>query len=483
MRFPLTLCAAAILAYWVHSALAAEPLLLNNAEFAQWQDRAPVGWSVSVGAKSGGDVPSRLQKADGGGIELSGDAATGQWRVVSQKVAIGKEGGLRLQFEASTADLQRERGQFDNCYVGLNVVDAGGKRATFAFRNLFETKWAPGQVVVNLPASAAAVEVMLVLSKSGKLQVRNLRLEQLAAGDSFDVLSAELDRYYSFFALKKFDWRARAAVYEAQGRAAKTPDEFIAAVQPLLAELKDLHVVIVADGGKETPTYISRADRNFDARTIAGKLKDVKQIGRMGFTARTPEGYGYAALGTLAADEKTTAEMLAAVDALLDAKGLILDIRVNGGGQEGVAQQIVSRLIGQPLAYAKNQFRGGAAHDDLVTLGTRQVAPRLDQPFRGPVVGLIGPGCVSSGEGMALMLKALPNATLIGQNTRGASGNPQPVALPNGLTVRYSTWVPLDMEGQPFEGTGIQPATRIDDDSTGVKGLQAAIEHLNQATK
>jgi len=81
------------------------------------------------------------------------------------------------------------------------------------------------------------------------------------------------------------------------------------------------------------------------------------------------------------------------------------------------------------------------------------------------------------------MIKALPQGKLLGQPTRGASGNPQPVALPNGVTVRYSTWLPLDMEGWPFEGRGIEPAARIDDDPTGVKGLDAAIAELQQRQK
>jgi Periplasmic protease len=254
-------------------------------------------------------------------------------------------------------------------------------------------------------------------------------------------------------------------------------------VQPLLAELKDLHVVMVMPDGKEVPTFASAAARNFDARAITGQLKEVQQIGRMGLTARTPEGYGYLAIGTLTADQKTTADLLAVFDALLDAKGLIIDIRPNAGGAEPVAQQIVSRLIERPLLYAKNQFRGSANYEDLILVGTRQLTPHSDKPFRGPVVGLIGPGCVSSGEGMALMLKALPQAKLIGQPTRGASGNPQPVSLPNGVTVRYSTWVPLGLDDRPFEGVGIAPAVAIDADPTGVKGLDAAIADLNARLK
>jgi C-terminal processing protease CtpA/Prc len=300
------------------------------------------------------------------------------------------------------------------------------------------------------------------------------------ASDSFDVLADELDRYYSFFALKKVNWQERTAQYRAAGQTAKSAEEFVATVQPLLAELKDLHVGIELPNGKQVPTFISAVDRNFDARAIAEQLTGVKQIGRMGFIGRTAEGFGYVAIGTLSADRKTTDEMLAAFDSLLDSKGLIIDLRPNNGGSEPIAQQFVARLIDKPLTYASNQFRSGAAYDDLITVGTRQVipGPGSKNGYQGNVVALIGPGCVSSGEGFALMLAALPKRTLIGQPTRGASGNPRPVSLPNGVKVNYSTWVPLQMNGKPFEGIGIAPDVLVDDDPRGTKGLQAAINKL-----
>jgi hypothetical protein len=466
------------------AAVAAQPLPLPLADgnFAEWQDGAPVRWKVDVGARSGGGGLSRLAPLDGGGVELAGDARTGQWQSLSQRVETGP-GYVRLIFEAETSGLVQERGQFNNCYVGLAAFDAGDKRLAVQVRDLFEPEWAPGQLVVQLPAGTKAAQVIVFLSKTGSLRVRKVHLERLSPADSFDVLVEELDRYYSFFALKKINWSERAKTYGAAAGKANTPDDFVRAVKPLLTELADLHVSIQMPDGKSVPSYISAADRNFDARTIAGKLKDVKQIGRMGFIGRTEGGYGYVAIGTLAADKQTTDDMLAAFDTLLDAKGLIIDLRPNGGGSERVAQQFVSRLIGEPLVYASNQFRSGPATGDLVTLGTRTVGPQSDKPFRGPVIGLIGPGCVSSGEGFALMLKARPRSKLIGLPTRGASGNPQPVQLPNGLVVHYSTWVPLGLDGQPFEGKGIQPDIRVDDDPTGEKGLAKAIEQLDSGLK
>ncbi len=466
------------------AAVAAEPLPLAGADFTKWINGEPEGWTVEVGARSGGEKPSSLAPMLGGGIELAGDATTGQWRSVSQKVKLPPDSaGLRLRFAARAKGLKREGRQFNNCYIGLATFDASGKRLSMQVREPFEPELAPGQLVVKLPAGAASADVILFLSKTGSLQVKDASLERLTPADSYGVLVDELDRYYSFFALKKFDWRKRAAEYEAAGRKAESADEFVAAVQPLLAELKDIHVGIERPGGEAVAPFISRVDRNFDARAIAGRLKEVRQIGRMGFIGRTEEGFGYVAIGSLSADRKTTDDMLAAFDSLLDAKGLIIDLRVNAGGAEPLAQQFVGRLVAEPLTYASNQFRAGVKYDDLLTLGTRQVMPHEGRKFDGPVVGLIGPGCVSSGEGFALMLRALPRAKLIGQNTRGASGNPQPVVLPNGVTVRYSIWVPLQLDGKPFEGTGIAPDIRIDDDPQGTKGLERAVAELKADAK
>jgi hypothetical protein len=472
----------AIALLWLQplQSFAAEQLEIKNGDFKQWEKELPAEWAIEIGARSGTAKPSQLQPLEDGGVELSGVAGTGEWKSLAQKIAVPAGAALRLRFEARTAELQREGRQFDNCYIGLAVFDAAGKRLALHFRDLFENDWAPGQLAVKLPDSAASVQVQIFLSKSGKLQVRNVRLERLDPIDSFDVLVDELDRYYSFFDLKKLNWRERAAKYQDAGRRAANDEEFVAAVKPLLAELKDLHVGIELPGGRHVPTFVSAVDRNFDARAIAAELRGVKQIGRMGFIGRTAEGFGYLAIGTLAADAKATAEMLAAFDSLLDAKGLIIDLRPNAGGSELVAQQFISRLIDKSLEYASNQFRGGADYDNLVTRGTRQIAPGKGKAYEGRVVGLIGPGCVSSGEGFALMVAALPKGKLIGQPTRGASGNPQPVLLPNGVKVTYSTWVPLQLDGEPFEGVGIAPDVRIDDDPRGLKGLQAAIEALSE---
>jgi C-terminal processing protease CtpA/Prc len=57
----------------------------------------------------------------------------------------------------------------------------------------------------------------------------------------------------------------------------------------------------------------------------------------------------------------------------------------------------------------------------------KTLQPSATNPFRGPVVALVGQRTMSSGEWFALMIRACANGRLVGDRTRGASGPP---ALP-----------------------------------------------------
>ena len=78
------------------------------------------------------------------------------------------------------------------------------------------------------------------------------------------------------------------------------------------------------------------------------------------------------------------------------------------------------------------------------------------------------------------MMKALPHCTTLGQPTRGASGNPSPIKLPNGVEVWYSRWVAMDADGNPIEDAGVAPDVAFADEGKGSKIFDKAIEMLEQ---
>lgn len=67
---------------------------------------------------------------------------------------------------------------------------------------------------------------------------------------------------------------------------------------------------------------------------------------------------------------------------------------------------------------------------------------------------------MSSNEAFLLMMRAA-GAKLVGERTLGASGNPQPVDLGNGVTVYLPWWRAYQADGSPFEGVGITPDVEV----------------------
>lgn len=300
----------------------------------------------------------------------------------------------------------------------------------------------------------------------------------LAAEGDFDLLVQDMDRNYSHFDTSGVDWEALTAKYRPRAEAAKTTEEFLAAIGEMLAELKDLHVWIQTADGRTVGTFVSTPKPNYDYRAVGKRLKDVNQIGKIAFSGRTEEGYGVVAIGSLQGEDALFQRIDEAIEGLLDAPGLIVDLRGNMGGDERRAQWLAGRFTDKPVVYAKSRFRNGPGHGDFGETTDRVLQPRGGEAYTKPIICLIGPVCMSSGEGFAKLMKALPQVTLVGQTTRGASGNPQPVELSNGLTVFYSRWQDLLPDGTPTEGKGIQPDIVVEHVGEGDPTFDAAVKEL-----
>lgn len=251
----------------------------------------------------------------------------------------------------------------------------------------------------------------------------------------------------------------------------------------MLAELKDLHVWIELPDGRRVSSYSSGYRANFDRQAVERQLDPCQRFGRIGVTGHTKEGFGVAAiLGLPSEGDNLYAQLIDAMTGMSDVSGFIVDLRSNGGGAEPRAAQIAGLFADKRYLYARSKVRSGPGADDFSESPARYIEPAISNPFTRPVVCLIGPGCVSSGEGFALMMKAMDHVTMVGQPTRGASGNPHPVTLPNGVKVWFSRWVSMEPDGTPIEGRGIQPDVTVDHTGEGDPTFDKAVEILREKT-
>jgi RNA polymerase sigma factor (sigma-70 family) len=286
-------------------------------------------------------------------------------------------------------------------------------------------------------------------------------------GAAFDEMWQALDRSYSYFALKPdIDWKKLKDEYRPKAVKAKSANELADVLKEMLGRLKDGHVWIEMPDGKVIGTHRSEWRYNGNRKAILDQLTDKTECGEYAIVGKTKmDGFGYFLMThQSAATPDLVAKAVEAIGKLSDTPGFVVDLRNANGGSEPLALKIAELFCEKKVVYAKSKFRNGKSHTDFTEDQERTLSPaKTGKPYLKPVVCLLGPGCVSSGEGFAKMMAALPHVTTIGLPTRGSSGNPGPVDVgDSGLIVYFSRWVDLLPNGTPIEGKGVPPTIIVD---------------------
>lgn len=289
--------------------------------------------------------------------------------------------------------------------------------------------------------------------------------EPLEAGRArtiFDEVWGTFDREYAMFGIKPdVDWEALREAYAPAADAAETPYEAAGVVGLLVSHLEDLHVSVQANSGWVW-TYQRFRPLNASWRGTKGAIDALVERDGLAY-GHTSARLGYVVVWNLQAKDLSDT-FDEALEELAGTKGLILDLRFNGGGDETLGRRIAGRFLEDEVVYAKSQYRAGEAHDDLTEAFERKCEPRGPWRYAAPVVVLQGRCTMSSAESLVMMLRGAPNVTTFGAPTAGSSGNPRFVEPGAGIRVRMPRWIDLDANGAPIDGVGVAPDEPQDED-------------------
>lgn len=266
-----------------------------------------------------------------------------------------------------------------------------------------------------------------------------------------------IDERYAYRDDRGLDWDNLFEQHRAEFESAATPAAFARAASRLLGWTGDLHCHVrvgefVLPGGKRA------VDPNFNGRLLDKLVPNLVKPHPAVVHGRFEDGIGYILIAGWGSDPALAAAAHAALDSMLDAPGIIIDVRPNSGGDELVARRFASRFVAERAVYSKNRYRDPAAADGWGPMYERVIEPAEEgKRYRGPVVVLMGPACMSSCESFLLMMRHGAKAELIGEKSWGSSGNPKPIELSCGVTVVLSCWQDLQPDGTTVEGKGIEP--------------------------
>jgi len=270
----------------------------------------------------------------------------------------------------------------------------------------------------------------------------------------FERAWAITDSVYPFFQFKHINWDSIHAVYTPLAEEAKG-DRMFQVIFNMLAELKDGHVDLKTQSGQEVRTYTPpRTERDhftFDPLVVRKYFnEELKLAGGMRMEyGILPDGIGYVRITTFE-NGNWVYDFDNILAYLRDTKGLIIDVRDNGGGSTNMSDVLVSRFISSPLPYYPVYIGGVLKHFP-------PLKPAGPFTYSKAVVVLINGVCFSTTESFAEMMKQIQNVTIVGDTTGGGGGAPEYYSLPSGREIRVSVKNMCRYDGAPCEWNGIPP--------------------------
>lgn len=309
----------------------------------------------------------------------------------------------------------------------------------------------------------------------------------------FDIFWQNFNDHYSFFELKQVDWAAQRDTWRPEVTADTSDDELLRIFAEMIKPLADGHVDVVSADQEEEfyfegkPTFFDLleseyeqlpAEKNIDFEeyiyeqlglifeAINGSFAEGAQVkeheSEEAFWSDLPNNIGYVNIMSMDgySESDLSVDQYEAIDLMFDdifsdlgdVDSIIIDLRLNGGGNDGVSAHIASRFTDVRTLGWQKQARFG---DTRLPMSEVFVEPTTRSSFLKPVVLLTSSMTASAAEVFTLSMQAVADAQVVGEASNGVFSDILPKTLPNGISFSMSTEFYFSADGEFYEGAGI----------------------------
>lgn len=290
---------------------------------------------------------------------------------------------------------------------------------------------------------------------------------------NFETFWKFFNRHYAHFETRQVDWKRQYDIYRPKVNSATPQDQLLGIFNEMTSPLKDGHVVISPTGDLPASTKYSAFFKEFYTRELQAQFRQVtldllskNGFGKMkkfksepydigGYCRSTDFGYlQLNGFGGMPLDEfgKQLDEM---VQEFADVKGLIIDIRINGGGSPAYLQELTGRLTQVKRLVGYGRTRISKKKHEYSPWTPYYILPTGESQLIKPTVLLTSGSTISAGDHCALYLKELPYVKLVGENTNGIFSPMLGKKLPNGWEVALSNGQTVNSRRISYEGRGV----------------------------
>lgn len=311
---------------------------------------------------------------------------------------------------------------------------------------------------------------------------------------NFEIFWRTFHEQYALFELKGVAWDQAYHTHRPQINARSSRETLFATMAAMLRPLKDGHIRLNTPWGHYSagaqPALYQRLTQELenanDDRELTSYLGDLKEWlhdvihedylesgarhggNRLVEWGRLNEAIGYMNIRAMAGQSGKTGEPaadLSAVDGVMqkvladvgELPNLVVDLRNNGGGYDGVALRFAAYLMDRKrLAFTKSARHGNGFTGKQAI----HVTP-ASETYRGNLFVLTSELTASAAEIFVLSLLQHPRLTLIGEPTHGILSDTLERHLPNGWYLTLSNEIYRAYDGELYEDVGIPPHIRL----------------------
>lgn len=270
----------------------------------------------------------------------------------------------------------------------------------------------------------------LALGLSSIAPARDMSLNERVFDKAWSLVA---DRYWDR-SMGGNDWEAIRATYYPQAMAARSEKQLYAVVNRMLDQLDDSHVYATS------PSQIAWSKEPPEERDLPPARRAVRLDGGLLLLTFNQFDPG---------DDRWIRQSIAGAP---DLRGVILDLRGNGGGRDDVLDKIAGlfsrerrvliRLTGKRTIEERTRGSGANA-------------------YQGPLAVIVGPNTASAAEILAYFLDESGRAYSIGERTAGAVTGGVDHDLPDGGQLTIAEYDIRTDNGTRLEGNGFTPRYRV----------------------
>jgi hypothetical protein len=284
----------------------------------------------------------------------------------------------------------------------------------------------------------------------------------------FEEFSQLFEDNYAFFRLRGVDWQRQTKTYRSRITASTSDDELHSILCQMIKPLGDGHVFVFGrnNGCNAATEEPWEARRGEIQRFIHSKyLKSGGTKSGALVYGLIDESTGYVNLqhmagcqANLAESPQNGRELDEALASMPKVRKIIVDVRFNGGGNDACALGFASRFADKRrLVYSKETYYKGqfGQHEDLY------LSPQGTVNNTAKLIVLTSRATTSAAEMFVMAMMALPQATIIGERTRGIHSDVYSKALSNGWQVGLSNQKYILPNGKVYEKDGLPPNKAI----------------------